>query len=70
MICIMNQVPVKKITKAFIALIRQPAGTTSLEYAFVAMLISIVIIFAVTNIGQTVKGQFNEVASGFEAGDK
>ena len=40
-------------------------GTTAIEYALIASLISVVILTAVTSIGTTLTGIFNSVAAGF-----
>ena len=42
-------------------------GATAIEYALVAGLISIVIIAAVTSIGETLSESFSEVQSGFNS---
>ena len=40
-------------------------GATAIEYALVGGLISIVIVAAVTSIGNTLSGNFSQVVSGF-----
>ena len=42
-------------------------GATAIEYALVAGLISIVIIVAVTSIGETLSESFSEVESGLSS---
>lgn len=43
------------------------SGATSIEYALIAVLISIVIIGGATMIGTTLNGTFNLVSSSFTA---
>lgn len=45
-------------------------GATSIEYAFVALLISIVIVVAVVGIGESVKTFFLGVSDGFKGNSK
>jgi pilus assembly protein Flp/PilA len=46
-------------------LLRNRQGVTAIEYAFIAGLIAIVIVAAVTTLGTQVNGLFNSVTSGF-----
>ena len=48
-------------------LLKDESGATAIEYALVAGLISIVIIAAVTSIGETLSESFSEVQSGFSS---
>lgn len=41
------------------------SGATAIEYAFIATLISLSIIFGATSIGNGVGNSFNNVADGF-----
>jgi len=45
-------------------LVADDRGTTAIEYALIASLISIGILTAVTTIGNTLTGIFNQVATG------
>ncbi|MGA0596616.1 Flp family type IVb pilin [Enterovirga sp. CN4-39] len=45
--------------------LRDQKGVTSIEYALIAMLVSIVIIGGATMIGTSVRGSFEQVQSGF-----
>ena len=47
------------------AFLRSDEGATSIEYALIAAFIAIVIVTAVTNVGQDVAGVFNTVESNF-----
>jgi pilus assembly protein Flp/PilA len=47
------------------SMIAEEGGTTAIEYALVASLISVVILTAVTSIGTTLTSIFNSVATGF-----
>ena len=40
------------------------AGATAIEYGLIAALIAVVIIGAVTALGTTIKGKFNDVVTG------
>ena len=40
------------------------SGATAIEYGLIAALIAVVIISAVTALGTTIKGKFNEVVTG------
>ncbi|WP_419906653.1 Flp family type IVb pilin [Hoeflea sp.] len=42
------------------------SGATSIEYAFIAILISVSIIYGATAIGNGVGSSFNNVATGFD----
>ena len=46
-------------------LIKRQEGATALEYAFIAMLISIAIVGGVALIGGSVTGMFNNIVAGF-----
>lgn len=46
-------------------ILRNDAGTTSIEYAAIASIISIVAIGAITTIGSTVAGMFASVSAAF-----
>jgi pilus assembly protein Flp/PilA len=48
-----------------VAFLRSDEGATSIEYALIAAFIAIVIVTAVTNVGQDVAGVFNTVESNF-----
>ena len=45
--------------------VRDESGTTAIEYALIASLISVVIVTAVTTIGTTLTGFFQTVAAAF-----
>ncbi len=45
--------------------IQDESGATAIEYALIAAFIAIVIVTAVTNVGQDVAGVFNTVESNF-----
>lgn len=47
--------------------LRDESGATSIEYALIATLVSMVILGSVTLIGTTVKGIFVSVSSGFSS---
>jgi len=47
----------------FIALMRDESGVTAIEYALIASLIAIVIIVAVTAVGNNLAAIFNAVAA-------
>jgi pilus assembly protein Flp/PilA len=51
--------------RKFVAFLRADEGATSIEYALIAAFIGIVIVTAVTNLGQDVAGVFNTVESTF-----
>ena len=40
------------------------SGATAIEYGLIAALIAVVIISAVTALGTTIKGKFNDVVTG------
>jgi pilus assembly protein Flp/PilA len=42
---------------------RDEEGVTAIEYGLIAALIAVVIITAVTNVGEAVKGTFEDVAA-------
>jgi pilus assembly protein Flp/PilA len=44
-------------------LLRSEDGTTAIEYAFVASLVSIVAVFVITSIGNSVSAHFESVAN-------
>lgn len=46
--------------------LRCESGATAIEYAFIAVLISISIIFGAAAIGNGVGNSFNNVADGFD----
>ena len=50
--------------KFFNKLLRDEAGATAIEYGLIAALIAVVIISAVTALGSTIKGKFNDVVTG------
>ena len=43
--------------------VRDESGATAIEYGLIAALIAVVIITAVTTIGQNLSGKFNNVAN-------
>lgn len=44
--------------------LREERGSTAIEYALIASLIGIVLVAAVTAIGGSLNGTFNDVAAG------
>jgi pilus assembly protein Flp/PilA len=54
---------VRLISKLMSDFLRDESGATAIEYALIAVGISIVIVAAVNGIGSTVKGHFNDVNS-------
>ena len=48
----------------FMQFMRDESGATAIEYGLIAALIAVVIIGAVTAVGTSVQGTFNEVATG------
>lgn len=56
----------KIILRYFYLIHRDERGTSAIEYAFIAALIAVVIIVAVTEIGQTVSGTFGDVDQAFK----
>lgn len=46
-------------------LLRSTAGATSIEYAFIATLIAVAIVTALTSTGSRLKVVFTSVSSGF-----
>jgi pilus assembly protein Flp/PilA len=49
----------------FVRFLRDERGATSIEYALIASVISIVIVGAATSIGSSLEGIFEAVAAGF-----
>jgi pilus assembly protein Flp/PilA len=52
-----------KFIKQFI---KDESGATAIEYGLIAALIAVVIIVAVTTLGETISGKFEEVTAGME----
>ncbi len=52
------------MTALFSKLIRDESGATAIEYGLIAALISVVIITAVTAVGNNLSATFNAVANG------
>ena len=52
--------------KLVLRLLNDKRGVTSIEYALIASLLSILIIAGVTSIGTTVQGTFNTVANALQ----
>ena len=50
---------------ALMRCLRSESGATVLEYAFIAILISVAIVSVVVQIGTQVNGMFQQVANGF-----
>ena len=50
------------VLKSFVA---DDAGATSVEYAMIGSLISIIVVGACVEIGMSVNGMFSDVAAGF-----
>ena len=51
------------MTKIFSRFAKDESGATAIEYGLIAGLIGVVIIAAVTTVGTTISGKFNEVSS-------
>lgn len=51
-----------------IACLRQEKGATAIEYGLIAGLIAVVIIAAVTLVGEDVEGVFNSISSSIGTG--
>jgi len=51
------------MTKFVSQFIKDESGATAIEYGLIAALIAVVIISAVTALGTTLKGKFNEVVT-------
>ena len=49
--------------KLFSRFAKDESGATAIEYGLIAGLIGVVIITAVTNVGTSISGKFNEVSS-------
>jgi pilus assembly protein Flp/PilA len=49
--------------KTLLRFVRDESGTTALEYAFIAALISVVLVGAAGNIGNTLNNTFGDVES-------
>jgi len=47
--------------KRFMRFLKDDEGVTAIEYGLIASLIAVVIIAAVTNVGQSLLGTFNTV---------
>ena len=46
-------------------LLADESGATAIEYAIIAVGVSVVIVAAVTSVGSSVKGSFTKVSGGF-----
>lgn len=53
--------------KLFSRFAKDESGATAIEYGLIAGLIGVVIIAAVTTVGTTISGKFNEVSSALGA---
>ena len=49
--------------KTFIKLLRDEGGATAIEYGLIAALIAVVIVTAVTTVGQHLSTTFNTIAT-------
>ena len=54
-----------QIMKHFMQFLRSDSAVTSIEYAIIASLLSIVIIVAVTTVGENLLGLYETVVSAF-----
>ena len=45
---------------------KDESGATAIEYGLIAALIGVVIIFAVTSVGNEVKGTFEDIEAGLK----
>ena len=54
------------MTKFFNSLWQDESGATAIEYGLLAALISVAIILAVTTLGQTLTGVFEDVDAGLD----
>ncbi len=52
------------MTKYVSNFLSDESGATAIEYGLIAALIAVVIIGAVTALGTTIKGKFNDVVTG------
>ena len=52
------------MTKFVSQFMTDESGATAIEYGLIAALIAVVIISAVTALGTTIKGKFNDVVTG------
>jgi pilus assembly protein Flp/PilA len=52
------------MTKFISKFVQDESGATAIEYGLIAALIAVVIITAVTTLGQTIEAKFNEVTAG------
>ena len=52
------------MTKFVSQFMTDESGATDIEYGLIAALIAVVIISAVTALGTTIKGKFNDVVTG------
>ncbi len=57
--------PCRLTLASFAKLAPDDAGVTAIEYAFIAGLVAIVIVGAVTALGSSVSGLFGSVLTGF-----
>jgi pilus assembly protein Flp/PilA len=55
-----------RITARFVRFLRDERGTTAIEYALIASVISIVIVGAATSVGSSLEGFFEKVAAAFD----
>jgi pilus assembly protein Flp/PilA len=55
----------ESLVAALWRLSKKDAGVTALEYAFIAGLVAIVVVTAVSTLGTNLSGLFNSVLSGF-----
>jgi pilus assembly protein Flp/PilA len=46
--------------------VKDESGATAIEYGLIAALIGVVIIFAVTSVGNEVKGTFEDIEAGLK----
>lgn len=49
------------------ALVRNDDGVTNIEYAFVALLIALAVVAAITVIGASLEDAYNDISSAFPA---
>ena len=52
------------MTKFITKFVKDESGATAIEYGLIAALIAVVIITAVTTLGTTISGKFEEVTEG------
>jgi Flp pilus assembly pilin Flp len=53
------------MSSLFRQFVRERRATTSIEYAFIAMLIAMAIVGAITSLRTTLTSSYNSVADGF-----